>query len=375
MGFTDGVPLWDHHCHALVGQEHRADLRILARCLSEAPPHYPLEDLFNTVPYQEALGIIAERLGAAVTDSAVEAALRRTEYETYSAALFREAHYEALLVDTGYAPPSGSLPPAAMQRQLGIPIYPVLRLETMAQTLMTGGLHFDDWISAVRYQVTHARQDGYVGVKSIIAYRSGLAVAPVRHQDARQAFDQMQQAGCVRLESAVLLNYLLWEVTPLLIQEHLPLQIHTGFGDPDIDLTQGTPLLLRTYLEQFQPAGHLVTLLHTYPYHREAGFLASVYPGVYVDVSLALPLAASGARRILLEALELAPMSRVLFASDSHSRPESFFLAARLWRDGLEAFLETAVREHRVRAAVAEDWAWRVLSRTCQEVYELSHGA
>lgn len=374
MGLTDAIPLWDHHCHALVGQEKRSDLTILARCLSEAPPSYPLDDLVNTVPFQEALGLSAERLGVEATASTVEAALQATDYAAYCRDLLRDAQYHTLFVDTGYTP-EGALPPETMEHLLGMPIFQILRLETMAQSLMKDGLGFDDWMAAVRQRVARARQDGYVGVKSIIAYRSGLAVAPVPPQEARSAFDRMRQAGSVRLQVPELLNYLLWDITPILVREHLPLQLHTGFGDPDIDLARGNPLLLRAYLEHFQPAGHRVALLHTYPFHREAGYLASVYPGVYIDVSLALPLAASGGQRILLEALELAPATRVLFASDAHSRPESFFLAARLWREGLDAFLEGAMRDHRVRAAVAEDWAAQILHRTCQQLYGISRGA
>nr|BFE88209.1 hypothetical protein GCM10020093_108100 [Planobispora longispora] len=31
-----------------------------------------------------------------------------------------------------------------------------------------------------------------------------------------------------------------------------------------------------------------IVLLHNYPYHREAGYLAQVFPHVFADVSLAL---------------------------------------------------------------------------------------
>ena len=91
------------------------------------------------------------------------------------------------------------------------------------------------------------------------------------------------------------------------------------------DLTQGNPFLLRGYFEKYINEGLRVVLLHTYPFHREAGYLASVYPGVYFDVSMAVPLTASGAPRIIAEALELAPVSRFLFASDAHSRPKASF--------------------------------------------------
>ena len=36
-------------------------------------------------------------------------------------------------------------------------------------------------------------------------------------------------------------------------------------------------------------------LLHAYPYLREAAYLANLYAGVYVDVSLTVPLVGSAA--------------------------------------------------------------------------------
>jgi predicted TIM-barrel fold metal-dependent hydrolase len=112
-------------------------------------------------------------------------------------------------------------------------------------------------------------------------------------------------------------------------------------------------------------------LLHTYPYHREAGYLASVYPNVYFDVSLALPLAASGGVRIMQEALELAPVSRFLFASDAHSRPESYFLAAALWREGINTFLDGAVQAHHLPPSTAHRWAAMICWENCQSLYDL----
>jgi predicted TIM-barrel fold metal-dependent hydrolase len=362
------IPLWDHHCHALVGGGRGLGSEMLARALSEAPPGYPLADLVHTVPYRQALALAAERLQCAPEAGAVEQALAARDYGQYCADLFREAGYHALCMDTGYAP-GGAMSPDEIEKALGVAVFRILRLETMAQEHLARGLSFGEWLEAVRTSLRGARADGFVGVKSIIAYRSGLRVEPPWRKEAEAAYQAMLESGATRLQDAALLNFLLWEMTPTLIDQALPLQFHTGFGDPDTDLYKGNPLLLREYLEAFLPRGHRVALLHTYPYHREAGWLASVYPGVYLDVSLALPLAASGGARILQEALELAPLSRVLFASDSHSRPESFFIAARLWRDGLEAFLDRAVRDHHVLPSVVEHWAELVLAQNCRTVY------
>lgn len=368
MGWMDQVPLWDHHCHALLKETERANLEGLARCLTEAPGSYPLTDVKNSVVYREALAVAAQEMGIRPVEEELVPALEAVDYAAYCRNLFRTAGYRRLYVDTGYAP-ADSWSLAEMESILGLPIHAVLRLETVAEQLLGTTDRFDEWIGQFKATIAQARQAGYRGAKSIIAYRSGLDVKPVTAKTAEDRYAAMRRAGQSRLQDRDLLNYLLYQATPLLMAQNLPLQFHTGYGDPDTDLLKGNPLMLRAYLETFVPEGHQVVLLHTYPYQREAGYLTSVYPGVFADVSLAIPLAASGTRRILHELLELAPLSRVLFASDSHSRPESYYLGARAFKEAMNQFLDEAVSRHRVLPSVAEDWALMAGFRNTERLY------
>lgn len=368
MNWMDGLPLWDHHCHALIGPNSATDMEAFAYALSEAPRTYPLEDIQHTVSYWQALAIAAEELRTEIDAEAVKTALSQTHWGAYCRSLFQKAGYRQLLMDTGFSP-SGAWALGDLQDVLALPIAKILRLETTAQELLPQFVELRDWLQAIKDIVGQARNQGCVGVKSIVAYRSGLQVYQVHSVDAQAAFSDMKWQGQTRLTDPRLLNYLLWEVAPVLVEKAIPLQFHTGYGDPDTDLYKGNPLLLRNFLETFSPQGLRVALLHTYPYHREAGYLASVYPGLYVDVSLALPLAASGAERIVAEALELAPASRFLFASDAHTRPESFFLAARLWKHGLNAYFDRITQEHHILPSVAERWAAMIGSENCQHLY------
>ena len=126
----------------------------------------------------------------------------------------------------------------------------------------------------------------------------------------------------------MLLRHLLWTG----LQLGLPLQLHTGFGDPDADLRRCDPLLLRGFLQAAEPAGVPVMLLHCYPYHRGAGFLAQAYPHVYLDVGLAINYAGARAAAVVAESLELAPFGKLLFSSDAWGPAELHYLGARLWR-------------------------------------------
>lgn len=76
-------------------------------------------------------------------------------------------------------------------------------------------------------------------------------------------------------------------------------------------------------------------LLHSaYPYTREAGYLATVYKHVYLDVGEVFPMVSrDGQKTILRQALELTPGSKLLYSTDGHWFPETFWLANKQFRD------------------------------------------
>src|SRR5262249_13365698 len=84
-------------------------------------------------------------------------------------------------------------------------------------------------------------------------------------------------------------------------------------------------------------------LLHCYPYHRHAAYLASIYPNVYVDLSLTIPIVGPGAERVLAETLELTPTSQLLASTDGHMAPEFQWFGVFVWRWALSRLLDNYV--------------------------------
>lgn len=362
-------PLIDHHCHTLADETQKGSLETFIRATSEAPAGYPLSDLKETVTYEAAKRIARDAVGRSWENSdEFEQIFNTLDYTEYSKQLFRSRRYERLLVDTGFSPAPG-IPAGTLSDYTNASVRTILRLETKAQELAERGKPFAVWRDELQDAVRMARKNGFIGVKSIVAYRTGLALQPASTAQAQAAYRRWTESGSSRLMEADLLHFMLWETAPLLIREELPLQFHSGYGDPDENLLKGNPLLLRTFIEAFCPRGLRIALLHTYPYHREAGYLASVYPGVFFDVSLIIPLGASSARRVVAEALELSPASRFLFASDAHTRPELFALAADLFRGALSAhFSEPEVGRH-VAADKLERWCRMILHDNAKALY------
>lgn len=130
----------------------------------------------------------------------------------------------------------------------------------------------------------------------------------------------------------------------LVAQRHgIPIQFHCGFGDTDLDILQANPALLRNLFFTFPDVP--VVLLHAaWPYSREAAFLASTYPSVYMDFGLAIPLlSVSGMVKAIQAILEIAPHNKVLYSSDSHSAADVIFLASVWGRKVVAAVLTEAV--------------------------------
>ena len=149
------------------------------------------------------------------------------------------------------------------------------------------------------------------------------------------------------------------------------MQFHTGFGDPDLDLRLANPLYMRALFEDDRFRSVTFVLLHaSYPFAREAGYLAAMYPHVYLDFGLAIPLlSAAGMESVLGQLFELAPPSKVMYSSDAHHIPELYYLAALRGRTALGRVLERATREGDLTPGEAERAANDVLRGNAARVY------
>jgi uncharacterized protein len=257
-----------------------------------------------------------------------------------TARLLSAAGCAAFLVDTGYAAP-GSASLAELAELSGAAVREIVRLETVAEELAASGCTADGFAAAYR-DLLAARTSGAVAVKSIIAYRHGLDFDPARpgrREVAAAAGDWLRSGQSKptppRLTDPVLLREVLWAG----VDRGLPVQLHTGFGDPDLNLRRADPLLAMDFLASLSGAGVQVVLLHCYPFHRNGAFLAQAYPHVYLDLGLTINYAGARAAAVLAEALELAPFAKVLYSSDAFGLPELVYLGARLWRNAMAEIL------------------------------------
>ena len=375
MIFTSEFPLLDHHCHGVIAQPLERERFEDLATESSLPP------AVGTSHLDSPLGLMIRRWCAPILD--LEPHASNEDYLARRRALdpaevnrrfLRAAGLSGLLLDTGYRS-ADILGPAEMAEAAGVPAHEVLRLETVAEATLAADGDAAGYPAAFRDRLTSAAEDA-VGLKTIIAYRIGFDF----DQQAPSEAEVVEAAGRVsgegkgaaaRLLDPVLLRHCLWTGIELARERGLPLQVHAGYGDPDLTLHLTNPSLLTPLFRSTASSGVNVVLLHCYPYQREAAYLAAVFPHVYLDVGLAINYTGPSSARIIAESMELAPFSKVLYSSDAFGLAELFYLGALLFRTGLGATLDGWIRDDHCSPAEAERIARLVATDNAARIYPL----
>jgi predicted TIM-barrel fold metal-dependent hydrolase len=170
----------------------------------------------------------------------------------------------------------------------------------------------------------------------------GLDFGPERPTD-RQCDSALKRwlgaPGPSRLAEPVVLRWILWRALDVAREFGLPVQFHVGYGDSDLEVHRCNPLQMTSFIRSTASAGVPLMLLHCYPYEREAGYLAAVYPHVYLDVGCVVHYTGAQSARVIARSMELAPFHKVLFSTDAFGLPELYVVGSVLFRRGLDALL------------------------------------
>jgi glutamine synthetase len=228
--------------------------------------------------------------------------------------------------------------------------------------------------------------------KSIICYRTGLDISLASKKALRpqQSLTESNlltvfheyimsaiQKSDFKIEMKEINDFLVVIVCDVLArrekcdEDTLPFQFHTGSADSDLNLVKANPACMQTLLRAY-PTVDFVLLHSAYPYAREAGYLASVFPNVWLDIGQIFPtLSRDGQDSTLQMALELAPSSKILWSTGGHLFPETYWLANQQFRQSLERFLRAGVvaGDYSIRQAI--DIAVDIMFWNSNSVYKL----
>jgi predicted TIM-barrel fold metal-dependent hydrolase len=367
------LPLLDQHCHGVL-QFDLADDRFEELINESSEPA-----ALGTTRWDTPVGLAVRRHCAPVLDLELFAApavylARRRELGAaeVNRRLLQAAGTQGLVLDTGYRSDEIASP-ATMAEIVGVPTWEVVRLEAVAEEVARSGVTAEAYPAAFAEALAE-RANAAVGLKTILAYRGGFAIdpAPPSHADVVLAADHWLAAaeyGTVRLTEPAVLRHGIWVGAELARDHHLPLQIHVGYGDPDLTLHLTNPSLLTGLLRGLGAIGVDVVLLHCYPYHREAAYLADMLPNVYLDLGLALTFAGASAGRIVAETMEVAPFTKQVYSSDGFGAAELHYLGATHFRTGLGRVLAGWIADGACTLAEATRIASLVASENAQRIY------
>lgn len=314
---------------------------------------------FGCEPRAEA---VVEARNAAVTSG----------YSSYVGDLYGSVGIETLVFDYGYPLPQVDI--AATRNELPVEIVPIFRIEPLVVDLLKQELSWDAFRGAYDDAITEAlTTGGFRGLKSVIAYRTGLDVSPLSRtpDQGYQALDAIKR-GLGGGSMKKLRDHLLCRALELCMEHDVPMQIHTGMGDFEVNLPLCRPAFLMDLLRFPIYRGCRVLLVHTgYPYYQEAAYIANVLPRVYLDLSEGIPFAGAGASRIVAGVLEMCPMNKVCYGSDGYSVPEINFTSAKLGKQAIAHALQALVDDGMVTTSDAQQAAAGILAGNARRLYQL----
>lgn len=327
-------------------------------------------------PGRLALHLLTVRLARLLNVGHDEAVAARDEmaagdWPGWVRRLLDDADVTGMIVDEAVAPGQISNP-QELAELTARPVWHMARIDTVVDHLIGEGADAAGVLSGVERFMADAVAEGAVAFKTILAYRTGLAVDPAAGLEAaHQALDADRDLA-VRRRAKPLRDLVMRSALGWAADAGRPFQIHTGFGDSQLRLAESNPLGLEELLRTPEGAAASIVLIHgSYPWHSYAAYLAATRPNVAVELSLSNLFAPAGVADRLLDILDLAPAGRVLLGSDGHGAPETHWFGCLVLRDAWE---EVAARLG--RAGADTGWLWatreRIFEANARRIYSLN---
>ncbi|XP_045790500.1 protein fluG [Trifolium pratense] len=372
---VEEVELVDAHAHNLVALDSNFPF---IHAFSEAQGD-ALASSQHSLSFKRSLRDLAELYGCDSSLQCVEEYRGVSGLELACSTCFKAARISAILIDDGLE--LDKKHDIEWHKGFTTLVGRILRIEKVAEKILDEDLPdgfswtLDSFTKAFVSKLESVASEIY-GLKSIAAYRSGLEInTNVTKIEAEEGLTQVLLAAKpIRIENKNLIDYIFLQSLEVAQSYDLPMQIHTGFGDQDLDMRLSNPLHLRSIFEDKRYSKSRIVLLHaSYPFSKEASYLASVYPQVYLDFGLAIPkLSVHGMISSLKELLELAPINKVMFSTDGYAFPETFYLGAKKSREVIFSVLRDSCIDGDLSIPEAVEAAKDILARNAIHFYKIN---
>ncbi|CAM1500647.1 Fc.00g098090.m01.CDS01 [Cosmosporella sp. VM-42] len=385
------TPIIDHHAHPLVKLASIKKYPLLS--ITTEAHGGALEDARNALAHFRAVKQLSGILGCEPTWPAVSAAVEKKQTGDYEAWIKRcVSGIEAVLVDDGLDSQANAEHYKYFDKFTNSPTKRIVRIEQVAEGIIdeacTKYKTANQALGAVIDQFSHAigksiLDPEVVGFKSVICYRTGLAIprqvdigaATRAFQDIFQQKTQSRGKPFARLQHPGLNEYFVHRLASAIrdttVTFKKPIQFHTGLGDNDITLTTASPAHLQEFIREY-PSVPIVLLHAGWPFVRETSFLATTYSNVYADIGEVFPcLSRDGQESVVRTMLEFCPGTKVLWSTDGHWFPETYLLAVEQIRKALLNVLTDYAHKGDITWVQATRLVENILFNNANKLYRL----
>jgi len=228
----------------------------------------------------------------------------------------------------------------------------------------------DDYLNIIDETVNNWRSKDVVGMKTAIAYTSGLKISKPCTKEAVSAFSRKNDM--TDDEYRIVRDFIFHHLLKACLRNNFPVVIHTGFQIwGHANLEQSNPMLLHNILIDPEYRNLKFVLLHGgNPYVGETTYLAGMFPNVIIDftwISWMTPLRFKNA---LIEWLAIVPHHKMCWGSDS-STPETIAGIDIVTRRYIADALETAIKERIIDEKYALEFIENSYHETAKRVFGL----
>ena len=295
---------------------------------------------------------------------------RAQNYAEYVKLLFDDILLRTMIVDTGFPQPPIDLP--TFTDEMNCRVLYIFRSESLTDRLLKRKEPFPDFLASWESAIDEALTDSNcLGVKSIIAYRTGLDVRKTSKKEAAISYEAYRRNGMANLKP--LLDYLFIRAMEKTIQFDKVFQVHTGMGDVDIIGEKAHPIFILELLKEPPFSKAKVILVHGgFPWVSEAASMVLLLPNVYMDLSVTCSLFPLRTSLRLLEALEQAPPRKILHGSDGFAIPEIMWLGGKLCKQSLEEVFSKLFEEQKISKLEGQEISKMILHKNAELLYGLS---
>jgi hypothetical protein len=358
----------DSHCHPFSLQGGPLDLASITLDVERDPGAEDRRRRLGPLRLSQELlrARLARLLGCDPEEVPEARAQAARDWPAYVSGVFADAGITGLIMDVAFPPEAGDRV-SDYAAAAGCAVHPILRIDPIVDRMIGEGAGAQAIVDAVSEAMERAPSDGHVGFKTILAYRTGLAVDPAAELD--DAERSLHTDLPIRRRGKACRDLVLRRAIGVAADLGMPFQIHTGLGDSELRLAESNPLLLQELLLTSEASAARIVLIHgSYPWHEEAAYLAATRPNVWLDLSLFNLFSPATVADRMLRVIDLAPAAKVMAGTDGHAEPELFWFGAIVLR---EAWVR--VRERLAGAGAGEQWLDRaeglLFEGTVKELY------